>query len=223
MSGRDLTNRLGWLQRMRSWNPLEFKQLDNMTALLAALGVHASLISASAYLDSADTLRVSQRCPLHTRLGLSVEHHVGKSSREIVGDLATQIEPTYEKVVLRTGNPVSVTLVGRVRDTRETGYWLDYCFPISRQVATSAAKTGLARCERYRGKGDRRRYQMRFPSALMRRRTPAFFRSLDESISAHYCRLVKSLEAPSFLFYRGCQEERTAFVCPWSSWTMTYG
>jgi hypothetical protein len=86
MSGRDLTNRLGWLQRMRSWNPLEFKQLDNMTALLAA-GVHASNLGIC-LLDS-QTRFESVNAALAHETRASVEHHVGKSSREIVGDLAT--------------------------------------------------------------------------------------------------------------------------------------
>jgi hypothetical protein len=59
----------------------------------------------------------------------SVDQHIGKTSREIVGDLATQIEPIYERV-LRTGKPASVWLAGHVRDTIEAGHWLDYCFPI---------------------------------------------------------------------------------------------
>ena len=59
----------------------------------------------------------------------TVDQHIGKTSREIVGDLATQIEPIYESV-LRTGKPESVWLAGNVRDTIEAGHWLDYCFPI---------------------------------------------------------------------------------------------
>jgi hypothetical protein len=59
----------------------------------------------------------------------NVDQHIGKTSREIVGDLATQIEPIYEEV-LRTGKPASVWLAGHVRDTIEAGHWLDYCFPI---------------------------------------------------------------------------------------------
>jgi len=61
------------------------------------------------------------------RLGLDVQ--VGKTSREIVGDLAAQIEPTYEKV-LSTGKASSVWLAGHVRDSVEFGHWFDYCFPI---------------------------------------------------------------------------------------------
>ncbi len=57
------------------------------------------------------------------------DQHVGKTSSEIVGELARQIEPTYENV-LRTGKPDSVLLTGNVRDTPEFGYWFDYCFPI---------------------------------------------------------------------------------------------
>jgi hypothetical protein len=66
----------------------------------------------------------------------TIDQHIGKTSREIVGDLAIQIEPIYERV-LGTGKPASVWLTGQVRDTIETGHWLDYCFPIlnsSRQV-----------------------------------------------------------------------------------------
>src|ERR1700761_9456601 len=59
----------------------------------------------------------------------TIDQHIGKTSREIVGDLATQIEPIYEKV-LATGKPASIWLAGHVRDTVEAGYWLDYCFPI---------------------------------------------------------------------------------------------
>jgi PAS fold len=59
----------------------------------------------------------------------AVDHHVGKTSREVVGDLARQIEPVYERV-LRTRESASVMLRGHVRDTPEFGYWLDHCFPI---------------------------------------------------------------------------------------------
>lgn len=45
-----------------------------------------------------------------------------------MGDLAKQIEPTYENV-LRTGKAASVLLNGRVRNTPEYGYWYDHCFP----------------------------------------------------------------------------------------------
>jgi len=55
--------------------------------------------------------------------------HVGKTSREVVSDLAKQIEPTYEKV-LRMRKPASVLLTGHVRDTPEFGYWIDHCFSI---------------------------------------------------------------------------------------------
>lgn len=58
------------------------------------------------------------------------EHHIGKTSSEVVGRLASQIEPTYEKV-LTTGKSASVVLQGHVRDTPEFGYWLDHCFPIA--------------------------------------------------------------------------------------------
>jgi hypothetical protein len=60
---------------------------------------------------------------------LAAEEHLGKTSREVVGKLAAQIEPTYEKV-LSTGKPSTVCLSGHVRDSVELGHWFDYCFPI---------------------------------------------------------------------------------------------
>jgi hypothetical protein len=86
----------------------------------SALGI--ALLDSEARFDSvnASLARETQASP---------EVHVGKSSREIVGDIAGQIEPTYERV-LRTGKPESVFVTGHIRDAVETGYWLDYCFPI---------------------------------------------------------------------------------------------
>jgi PAS domain-containing protein len=45
---------------------------------------------------------------------IPMEEHLGKSTREIVGDISRQIGPTYEKV-LRTGKPGSAWIVGHVQ------------------------------------------------------------------------------------------------------------
>lgn len=54
---------------------------------------------------------------------------VGKTTREGVGEVASQIEPVYEQV-FRSGKPASVWLQGRIRDAVDTGSWYDRCFPI---------------------------------------------------------------------------------------------
>lgn len=118
--------RLAWPQQMRDKNPRRFKRPDYIKALLSA-GVHASNLGIT-ILDS-QTRFQSVNAALARETRASVDQHIGRNSREIVGDLAAQIEPTYEKV-LRDGRPASVWLVGHVRDTQETGYWFDYCFPI---------------------------------------------------------------------------------------------
>ena len=107
-------------------DPHRFEQPDYIKALLAA-AVHACNLGIT--LLDAQTRFESVNAALARETQASVDQHIGKTSREIVGDLATQIEPTYEKV-LRTGKPASVWLVGQVRDTPETGYWFDHCFPI---------------------------------------------------------------------------------------------
>jgi hypothetical protein len=71
----------------------------------------------------------SMNAALAREAGVGHDAQMGKTSREIVGDLAKQIEPTYESV-LRTGKAGSVWLAGQVRDSVEFGHWFDYCFPI---------------------------------------------------------------------------------------------
>jgi PAS domain-containing protein len=97
-----------------------------MKELLAA-GVRASNLGIT-LLDS-QTRWESLNAALARETRIPIEQHIGRNTREIVGDLAGQIEPTYEKV-LRTGKPGSAWIVGHVRDTPEIGYWFDYCFPI---------------------------------------------------------------------------------------------
>ena len=110
----------------RSKDPRGLTDLDHVKKLLAA-GVRASSLGV-AVLDSQTRFEsVNDSVARATRVG--ADQHVGKTSRDIVGDLAKQIEPTYEKV-LRTRKSASVLLAGHVRDTPEFGYWLDHCFPI---------------------------------------------------------------------------------------------
>jgi hypothetical protein len=96
------------------------RKLFTAGARASALGI--ALLDSEARFESVNA-------PLARETQALPEIHVGKSSREIVGDIAGQIEPTYERV-LRTGKPESVFVTGHIRDAVETGYWLDYCFPI---------------------------------------------------------------------------------------------
>jgi PAS fold len=111
----------------QSTNPQRFEDLEYVKKLLAA-GARTSSLGV-AVLDSETRFEVvNASLARETRAG--ADEHIGKTSREIIGDLAKQIEPTYEEV-LRTRKPASVLVTGHVRDTPEFGYWLDYCFPVS--------------------------------------------------------------------------------------------
>ena len=109
-----------------SKGPLEPTDMDHVKKLLAD-GIRASSLGI-AVLDS-ETRFESVNASLARETRAGAEQHVGKTSREVVGDLAKQIEPTYEEV-LRTRKPASVLLTGHVRDAPEFGYWFDHCFPI---------------------------------------------------------------------------------------------
>ena len=103
-----------------------FERPQQVQALLAA-AERASHLGIS-LLDSQTRVEyVNASLAKETRA--TIDHHIGKTSREIIGELATQIEPVYE-AVLRTGKPASGWLAGHVRDTVEVGHWFDYAFPI---------------------------------------------------------------------------------------------
>lgn len=109
-----------------SGNLHRFEIDDRLQRLLNA-GVCASSLGV-AVLDS-QTRFESVNDALARETRAEADQHIGKTSREVVGDLAKQIEPTYEKV-LRTRKALSVFVKGKVRDTPEFGYWSSYCFPI---------------------------------------------------------------------------------------------
>ncbi len=111
---------------MRDRNPRRFEHLDYMKELLIA-GVRASNLGI--ILMDSQTRWESLNAAITRETRLPMEQHLGKSTREVVGDISRQIEPTYEKV-LGTGKAGSAWIVGHVRDTPEIGYWFDYCFPI---------------------------------------------------------------------------------------------
>ena len=115
----------GW-ERARSAGPRRSQAQGYIEQLIAA-GSRASTLGI-AVLDSQTRFQLVNTA-LSRETRATPDQHVGKTSREIVGELARQIEPTYENV-LRTGKPDSVLLTGNVRDTPEFGYWFDYCFPI---------------------------------------------------------------------------------------------
>jgi hypothetical protein len=109
-----------------SKNPRRFCEPSYVKRLFAA-GTRAASLGI-AVLDSQTRFQlVNTALTRETRL--PADYHFGKTSREVAGDFARQIEPTYEEV-LRTGTPASVLLKGHIRDTPEFGYWLDHCFPI---------------------------------------------------------------------------------------------
>jgi hypothetical protein len=121
-----------WLRGAQGKNPPRLDDPNCLKNLLAA-GTRAASLGI-ALLDS-QTRFESVNASLAKETRAPAEHHIGKTSREITGELATQIEPTYERV-LRTGKGEAVLLMGRVRDTPELGYWLDHCFPISDGMGT---------------------------------------------------------------------------------------
>jgi hypothetical protein len=96
---------------MRDRNPRRFEHLDYMKELLIA-GVRASNLGII-LLDS-QTRWDSLNAAIARETRIPMEEHLGKSTREIVGDISRQIGPTYEKV-LRTGKPGSAWIVGHVQ------------------------------------------------------------------------------------------------------------
>jgi hypothetical protein len=55
--------------------------------------------------------------------------HIGRTAHELAGDVVLPMEKVHERV-LRLGQPESLQIEGRVRNTKEFGCWLNHCFPI---------------------------------------------------------------------------------------------
>lgn len=63
--------------------------------------------------------------------GTPAESHVGKHVREILGDVAAQVEPSIRQV-FRSGRPViNCELAGPLPSKPDGGHWVDSFFPIA--------------------------------------------------------------------------------------------
>jgi hypothetical protein len=119
--------------------------------------------------------------------------HIGKTSSEVTGELADQIEPTYARV-LRTGKASSVLLTGHVRDTPEFGYWLDHCFPIF-DSSGRVEHLGLFVVNVTAEKASREILDsLAMDSKLLRAKDAGILERLDESIRCYHWSLRRSLE-----------------------------
>jgi hypothetical protein len=191
MSGKNLPEPgPAWPQPLGDRDPHRLSQQDYIKALLAA-GVHAFNLGIT-LLDS-QTRFETVNAALARETQASVDQHIGKTSREIVGDLATQIEPTYEKV-LRTGKPASAWLVGQVRDTPTTGYWFDHCFPVI-DKSQRVQQLGLFVVNVTLEKASAEIFNaLATNSKFLSSQAPGLIEKFDKSVRVYHSRLKKSLK-----------------------------
>jgi PAS fold len=104
-------------------------RLDRPGCVEALFGASTHVAHLGIGLMDSESRCLSVNGALARETRLTVDEHLGKTPREIVGQLAAQAEPLYEKV-LSTGKPSSLWLAGHVRDSVEYGHWFNYCFPI---------------------------------------------------------------------------------------------
>lgn len=107
-------------------DPHRYNQPHNLKRLFAA-GARASSLGI-AVLDS-QTRFQSINASLAGEMRIGPYDHAGRTSCELVGDVARPMERVHE-MVLTLGHSQSLMVSGRVRDTAEFGYWLNHCFPI---------------------------------------------------------------------------------------------
>lgn len=73
--------------------------------------------------------RVANPC-LAAMDGISAQSHLGRTLREILGEVALQVEAAV-KEVLTTGRPIlNVELAGPLPTRAEAGHWVDSLFPV---------------------------------------------------------------------------------------------
>jgi len=107
-------------------DPRRFVQPDNIKKLLVAAASASSL--GIAVMDSQTRIE-SVNSSLAREMRVAPNDPVGKTARELVGEVVLPMEKVHERV-LSLGQPESLLIRGRVRNTPDFGYWLNYCFPI---------------------------------------------------------------------------------------------
>ena len=110
----------------RSQDPRGLTDLDHVKKLLAA-GARASSLG-MAVLDS-QTRFEAVNASMSREMRIAPNDLIGRTSHELLGDLVLPTEKVHERV-LSLGQPESLLIKGRVRNTPEFGYWLNHYFPI---------------------------------------------------------------------------------------------
>ena len=100
--------------------------LDHVKKLLAD-GARATSVG-MAVLDS-QTRFEAVNASMSREMRIAPNDHIGRTSHELLGDLVLPTEKVHERV-LSLGQPESLLIKGRVRNTPEFGYWLNHYFPI---------------------------------------------------------------------------------------------
>lgn len=68
---------------------------------------------------------------LATMNGIPAKAHLGRTLREILGDVAREVEPVFKRV-LETGQPVlNLEITAELPTRTEAGHWVESCFPIT--------------------------------------------------------------------------------------------
>jgi hypothetical protein len=111
----------------RNSHPPRIQETDYLKQLLVA-GARASSLGI-AVMDS-QTRFETVNASLAREMRIDPYAHIGKTTCELVGGVGLPMEPVHERV-LRLGKAEGLLVGGRVRDTPETGYWLNHCFPIT--------------------------------------------------------------------------------------------
>jgi hypothetical protein len=113
-------------RRKENCDPRTFEEPDYLRRLVAA-GARASSVGI-AVLDS-QTRFEAVNASMSREMRSAPNDHIGRTPYEVVGDIVLPAEKVCERV-LSFGQPESLLIKGRVRNTPEFGYWLNHYFPI---------------------------------------------------------------------------------------------
>lgn len=113
--------------------------------------------------------------------GLTADAHLGKTVREVIGDLADQIEPELRQV-LKTGEPrLDIQTSGSHRKETEVGHWIGHYLPITYD-ASAVTRIGVIVVE-----------------LTQQKRMEATVSHLSRSVKQHMDRLQLLLDVGSIL------------------------
>jgi len=121
-------------------NPIPFAHPDALSDLEKLLAIYFVSSAVGLGILDAGFRYLAVNDTLAKMNGVPAADHLGKTAREILGDLADRVEPDFRRV-LSSGEPVSLQVPGKLPSREEARQWILHYLPI-KDAAGAVTRVG---------------------------------------------------------------------------------